>query len=245
MDWDFIIDKQSRALRLVLAALVAMAGLTGDNPVLPRRLYRKVLAILRPAESAARRLIVMSARGITVALPPPRKPVRRPRSIYVRPGRGTGVVVPWGVEMPDERPRPAAISLPVVDPPYRIPRPRRTGSGVPRIRFLDQRPDPARPAPLPVGLVDATRLGQRLDALRRVLDDLPRQALRLARWKARCAAGLVKRLSPLRPGRAYGTRGKHARRPVHGVDEILLDTHYFAREALALDMPVMRPMGGA
>jgi hypothetical protein len=244
MDWDFIIEKQSRALRLVLAALVAMAALTGDDPVLPRRLYRKILGLLRPAESAARRLVVIAARGITVVLPPPRKPMRRPRSIYVRPGRGTGIVVPWGEKMPDARPRPAVISLPIVDPAYRFARPRIPARSVPRIRFLDSRPERPRPAPLPAGLVDAARLGRRLDAVRRALDDLPRHALRLARWKARCAAGLLKRLSPLRPGRAYGARGKHARRPAHEVDEILLDTHYFAREALALDAPVMRPMGG-
>jgi hypothetical protein len=236
MDWNLVIDKQGQALRNVLAMLVAMAGPRGENPVLPQRLYRKLLALLRPAESAARRLIIIVARGITVTLPPPRKPARKPKSIYVRPGRGTGIVVPWGVKMPDARPRSSTISLPVVDPAYRFGRPRRAARGVPRVTFLGSGlPEPARPAPKRAGLADITRLRQRLDALGRALDDLPKYALRFARWQARRAAGLVKRFSPLRPGPAYGRRGKYACRPVHPVDGVLADTHLFARLSLAPD----------
>jgi hypothetical protein len=41
---------------------------------LPRHLYRAILRLLRPAEAAARRLIIAAARGLVVKLPPPRKP---------------------------------------------------------------------------------------------------------------------------------------------------------------------------
>ncbi|MFI0848510.1 hypothetical protein ACH196_31445, partial [Mesorhizobium sp. IMUNJ23232] len=74
-----------RPLSLVLGeAAVAprpgRAGKTGRNKpspalCLPRHLYRAILLLLRPAESAARRLIIATAQGIVVVLPPfrPRK----------------------------------------------------------------------------------------------------------------------------------------------------------------------------
>ena len=92
MDWNAAIEKNREALRRVLAMLVAMAGIaSGPHPevradpelvegeprrTLPRHLHRAVLSLLRPAEAAARRLIIVAARGIVVALPParPRKP---------------------------------------------------------------------------------------------------------------------------------------------------------------------------
>ena len=102
MDWNAAIEKNRAALKRVLAMLVAMAGLDGFSsplagedgsarrgraeppaepgegcshglPVtLPRHLHRAVLALLRPAEAAARRLIIVAARGLVVALPPAR-----------------------------------------------------------------------------------------------------------------------------------------------------------------------------
>ena len=75
-----------RPLSLVLGeAAVAprpgRAGRTGSKKpspalCLPRHLYHAILLLLRPAESAARRLIIATAQGIVVTLPPlrPRKP---------------------------------------------------------------------------------------------------------------------------------------------------------------------------
>jgi hypothetical protein len=270
MDWQMVIDRQGKALRQVLATLVAMAGLRttsplegedglarqgeaepiaepgeGDAPAhtLPRRLYRAILRLLRPAEAAARRLIIIAARDLTVALPPPRprKPTRCHRSIYVRPGRGTGIVVPWGMPMPDARPPSRLVSLPLFDPPLRLFVLRRHyASSTPRVLSFGGGPfpEPARPAIPPrsrigeTGEVDATRVRQRIEALARALGDLPKQALRFARWRARRAAGLVRRASPLRLGRAYALRRTGPRREV---DEALADTHYFARLALNPD----------
>ncbi|MDQ6438104.1 hypothetical protein RB623_28970, partial [Mesorhizobium sp. LHD-90] len=69
------IDKNWQALKRLLAMLVGMAGM-GNGVTLPRHLHRAILKLLRPAESAARRLIIAAARGIVVTLPPfrPRKP---------------------------------------------------------------------------------------------------------------------------------------------------------------------------
>src|SRR5688572_23781854 len=80
MDWNAAIEKNREALKRVLAMLVAMAGIaSGPHPevpasgeprrTLPRHLHRAVLSLLRPAEAAARRLIIVAARGIVVALP--------------------------------------------------------------------------------------------------------------------------------------------------------------------------------
>ena len=208
---------------------------------LPLRTYRAILRLLRPAEAAARRLIIIAAQGLTVTLPPPRKGKPRPRrrSVYVRPGRGTGIIVPWGVRMPDVRPPSRLVSLPLFDPPFRTFSRRRSKSsaGAPRVLSLNRispPPLPARRMQVAGGQVDATRLGQRIQALGRALGDLPKQALRFARWKARRAAGRSRRLSPLRPGRAYAMRRSAPREP-RQVDEILADTHYFARLALNAD----------
>jgi hypothetical protein len=74
----------------------------GSPPTLPRRLHRAVLRLLRPAESAARRLVVVAARDIVVTLPPPRPRKPRRKSAFLKHGTvGTGIVLPKGVRAPD------------------------------------------------------------------------------------------------------------------------------------------------
>jgi hypothetical protein len=90
----------------------------------------------------------------------------------------------------------------------------------------------ADPAPPPDGLVNAERLTRRLQALKLALDDLPRQARRLARWRLRReTAPSPKFKSPLRPGHPPGYR----RKPVHEVDEVLIECHGLACDAMRLD----------
>ncbi|MGB9143757.1 MAG: hypothetical protein WCB71_16340, partial [Aestuariivirga sp.] len=94
-------------------------------------------------------------------------------------------------------------------------------------------PRPAvEPPPPPDGLVNGQRIARRLQALKLALDDLPRQAKRLARWQQRRrAAPDLKFLSPLRPGRPPGYRKK----PIHEVDEVLTECDDLACEALKPD----------
>jgi len=68
MDWARAIEINQAALTRIVAALIAMVGLTAQGALarLPRPLYRAALRVLRPAESAVRRLIVIAARGIVV-----------------------------------------------------------------------------------------------------------------------------------------------------------------------------------
>jgi hypothetical protein len=282
MDWDMVIGRQGGALRRILAALVAMAGLGGQftlfpvsgrfaegeaqGPVdlaqaandrshsggqgalpqddalaeksklspaltLPRHLHRAMLRLLRPAESAARRLVIVVARGMPLpVLPPPRKPLRAPVVLSGRVVTLRHLGLAGGCAAPPPRgPRPA-FSLPLTDR-LSVQNRRRSvpGRAVPRIWSPGMaRPVPVPPPPSPGDPIDATRLTLRLRALGCALDDLPAQAVRLLRWKARraraVAAGLRRRASPLRPGRAPGS----LRRPRHEVHDVLKDLHYFA-----------------
>jgi len=68
VNWQKVIDKNRDALLRIVAALFDIAGLadTPESATLPRATRNYLLRILRPAESAARRLIVIAARGIAV-----------------------------------------------------------------------------------------------------------------------------------------------------------------------------------
>ncbi len=101
MDWNAAIEKNREALKRILAALVAMAGLADCRAgTLPRHLHRAVLRLLRPAESAARRLVIVAARGLVVTLPPPRQRKAMPALTILRNGVGTGILMPPGVLLP-------------------------------------------------------------------------------------------------------------------------------------------------
>lgn len=207
---------------------------------LPRHLHRAALSLLRPAEAAARRLIIVAARDIVVALPTarPRKP--KPASTILRNGVGTGIVMPRGFRPGTGAPAPRSLALPLFDP---LPRwranPRPGASGLPRISIpgLTQR-FPVPRAPSRDDPIDATRLVLRLGALARALDDLPAQARRFARWRDR---GRAHRVTPLRPGRPPGGRlsrydpDAKRRKNIRDVDEILAHTHALASYTLRPD----------
>lgn len=91
---------------------------------------------------------------------------------------------------------------------------------------------PFDPVPQPVETADAARLCRRLAAIKAALDNLTRQAKRLARLRARQAMmPLTKIRKPLRLGHPPGHRTAVA----HAVDELLKDCHWLAWEALRLD----------
>mgnify|MGYP001351667103 CR=1 FL=1 len=71
-DWARAIERNSEALNGIVAELFAMLGLAGEAVVgrIPQPLHRAVLHVLRPAESAVRRLIIIAARGLVVKLKP-------------------------------------------------------------------------------------------------------------------------------------------------------------------------------
>lgn len=259
----------------------------GGRPTLPRRLHRAVLRLLRPAESAARRLILALACGLSLPPPRPRKPApvkERSRPAILRGRIGTGIILPAGMSAAAGRAAvaaamaasaaatatssaavaagmgsavSAAVGLAASERPLLLPltdrrkvwtarrRPSWVPTGHPRIGVPGITPRavlPSRLPPAPDDLIDAARLRRRIAALAAALDDLPGQALRFARWRARqeraVARGQIRRLSPLRPGRPPGGRLSRydpgARRScrVREVDEILAHAHALALYAL-------------
>jgi hypothetical protein len=112
MDWNLAIEKNREALKRILATLVAMAALAGGAPTLPRHLHRAVLRLLRPAEAAARRLVIALARGLV--MPP-------------RPVPSIPSIARQGPALPNPTPTPPRVrklSLAVVDP-LRMARPKK------------------------------------------------------------------------------------------------------------------------
>jgi hypothetical protein len=223
MDWAKAVERNRDALTAIVAALFAMLGLEGGGSAgrIERALHRAVLRVLTPAESAVRRLIVIAARGL-VAKPAPSRP--KPQGPIV--GKG-------GAKRP---------AFPLFDPRKNF---------APRRRYVSERcaprvllywnedgelvSPPRAPAPPPGdGLIDATRLGRRLEALKLALADLPRQSRRLVRAKARRQRLRALRptfISPIRPGHPPG----HREKPVHEVDDVLFNCHLLARDAERLD----------
>lgn len=197
MDWNAAIEKNRQALKRVLEALVAMAGLAGGRPVMPRHRRIALLRLLRPAESAARRLVVVLAQTLMVVPRALRRGASRRKA-----RRGA---------------KPSTPSLPLFDRLTNPLCPRRPlHSAVPRISAPGHgapfRVTP-RLSPRPGDPVDATRLAQRLHALAAALDDLPAHARRMALWQVRRAKAASEARGPARTGRRQRFRRIVALRP--------------------------------
>jgi hypothetical protein len=224
MDWNRVIERNSERLFTVVATLVAMVRVHGGGVAafLPRHVYSAALILLKPAESAVRRLIIIAARGLAVKL----------KLGAVRP-------FPAGLALKKDAGRVPAFCL--IDPLKRFaPEDFEWGKAkqqvLPRISVpgLFDPVFPQLPGLDTGDMVASASLGRRVQALRFALDNLPREARRLARWKARRevarqsgAAPKPGRLSPFRPGFAPGY---HRSKPQE-VDDILSECHHFAREA--------------
>ena len=225
------------ALLRVLAGLFVMAGMTPGGSVvstLPRCVRSAILLILRPAEAAARRLIFEKAKSVEV--PEYVEPPAKDRSKSKGKGKGTGK---------KRGPRKPLFRL--IDPrkfleefyPNRRKRkakPRSTGSTEPqmqvRIAGFDGQPDfiiwsEPKPLPTPDDALNAEPLCRRMLALQYALEDLPAQALRMAREmaKRKKAKPGPKRVPPLRYGYPPGYRQK----PLYEVDYILRGCSALAR----------------
>lgn len=239
MDMHSAIERHRGPLLGLIMALFAEIGLTEGGMIerLPKPLYRKVLGILRVAESAVRRLIFAAARDIVLE-PSPQGAARAKSGVSGKDKCGG----PGG----NKSRRGMAFRL--FDPPRNVirllggrrehvrvePRIRVLDLGIdPRIPpFLRPRPAPARPGPaagedqaIEDDTVNAVHLCRRLFAIKNALEDLPGHAMRLARWRAKpVEQRRPRRESPLRTGRPPGWR----QRPTHEVHEILKECHWLA-----------------
>jgi len=237
MDFKLAIERNRAPLLVEVLKLFAMIGLAEGVTIerISRPLHRQVLGILRKAESAVRRLIVAAARDIVLEPEEPRPP--RPRAKTSDKAKAEG-------EAKEKRKRKRGFLFGLFDPPRRTrklfgrrPKQRRPE---PRISVIDLGNNPMFPIflvtrqqepPAAVvkkaddGMVSAKRLIRRLLACADALQDIPRHAMRLARWQARPKEERrPERWSPLRPGRPPGFRQK-AR---HVVDDILKECHWLA-----------------
>ncbi|MGL4489154.1 MAG: hypothetical protein ACRCU5_06905 [Rhizobiaceae bacterium] len=216
MNWQVAIDKNREKLLSIINVLMASLGLVkgGMLTTLPFHIHRKALLILRPAEAAVRRLIMMAAyemelRGFNLAR-------LRERGLAKRGGEGKS-----RTEHKEDT-GSHTISFRLIDPLK---------------SFTEEAPDYANFGPsfdedyndrTPT---PATSLGRRLLALKYALDNVQKQARRLTRWYAMRDEALKQnhphRLSPLRPGFPPGYR----RKPQHPIEEVLLDCHSLAQYA--------------
>ena len=187
---------------------------SGSRPTLPRHLWLAILRLLRPAESAARRLIIASARGLVVALPPPRKPKPKPATAEPQLRRfGIAVVMsPDDLARADAVRRAAAMRCP---PAHLEPAASRSAAASRSLRGPPPCARTRRPAH-PVSrrhqavFAPAAALARRPDR-RRASQPAPRRTGR----RARRSAGTGKTLCPLE-GTPDDARGKRPPPAVSG-----------------------------
>ncbi len=213
MDWNFAIERNKQALTLIIAGLIALVD---GAETLPRPLHRFVCRVLRPAESALRRLIVIVAAGLRQKAEAADNSAadKRPLPDFAKFGRGQNR---------------AAFAL--IDPrksfgesgrAFRMPVP---AGALPQISApgLTERIQWAKSDER----LEAKTLSRRIEKLEQALKTLPRQARRLNRLMLRRAKAKPGpgRVGPIRPGHPPGYR----RRPRHPVDDVLRDCHGLAR----------------
>jgi len=218
-------ELEHRSLQRILGDLWIMSGL-GRRQTILRSVHRAVMRLLRPAEAAARRLILVLAYRITVTLPPARAAAPKPDNSQPDTTRPDGVRPPVDL-LPDEW-RPDRWQPFVLPEPF----PRLPNSDAPPRAF-------AGIVPARSDEIDGSRLAHRIDALFHALDDIQAAAQRLARWQAlRKRArerGVFCAIQPLRPGPPLDLRGPAARRlKSHELFSILESAHqraWWARNA--------------
>ena len=220
MDYTPYITHNRAVLLRLIAVVFASIGLgEGVRPVSVTRLMRsQVLHTLRPAEAALRRLVFVLATELE-------------RSGYVSPAWVKRAAPEGLIARGEARLRVPAFRL--IDPRKwfwtNSTKSRPRAKHMPRITIIgyddDDRPEPIAPKAMPTDddLMEAGTLCNRLLALKGALDDLPRQARRLVRIKARDPRAFVFK-HPMRPGLPPGYR----RRGQDEIDEVLRDCHQIA-----------------
>ena len=215
MDWTLAIKRNRVQLKDIVLGLFTLAKMrvNGSLFTLPRSTLAAIMLVLRPAESAVRRLIVIAAHGLMLQPRPlagemPGIAGRREDFPAIRafklfdPLKSFDPESIWDVQ-------------PVWESGYGL-----TASTIVHDTSLDHQP------------IDATQIGQRINALMRALDNLPAQARRLIRWQAKRDAALKAhrptRLSPIRPGLPPGWR----ERKIHEIDTVLRECHGLANDLL-------------
>jgi hypothetical protein len=222
MNWQLAIDNNRNTLLKIILALVASLGLSdgGILKTLPKFLYRRAMRILVPAESAVRRLIMMALydmqlRGLKMSVLPK---LRTTFTNFMLLNAQQADHVPafnlidprkiFGLEAPDYA------SFGPSDDDHND--------------YYLHEGEYIAPDKTPI---PAASLSRRLLALKNALENLPKQAKRLARWYAERDTAYGQNqphlYSPMRPGLPLGYR-KHKR---DEIDTVMLDCHSLAQVA--------------
>ena len=198
MDWNRAIDVNQVALARVVAEIYALLGIVSGLAI---------ERMLRPAESALRRLIVIAAQGLVV----------KSRAVLSMP---KGLVI--------TRKSDGRKSFQLFDPrknfTFIIPE----NTAVVMVKTHTQ--NPFNPFDQmywskPKIAANTDHISRRLSAFKHALETIPQQAIRLVRWQAkREAMKNPKFTNPLRPGRPPGYRPQ----PKRDVDYILKECHGLA-----------------
>jgi hypothetical protein len=219
MDWVKAIERNRVALAHIVAEIIALVGWVSGGRLerLPRGLYLAAERLLRPTESALRRLIVIAARGVVV------------KTSAFRP-MTQGKVIAAGAR--------GRVSFPLFDARKNFDFIEVKNPLVVMVKTYSSNPfnlfeqiNPRRTQD-PVDRDYTLSFARRLAAVKQALETLPQQAQRMARWQAkRKTMDKPKFISPLRPGRPPGYRGE----PDSKIDFILQEMHGLANDALSED----------
>ena len=240
MDWTLAVNRNRDALLRIIAGMFAYAGLAEGAAfiALPRPVYRAFLRVLRPAESAVRRLIVILAHGLVLKIVAARA---APVGLIPNANAGAARLPAFPLIDPLKRFVPVDASAQQglefvdwdeeeADNSYEVaPFPRISTPG-----FID-RAVMAPVVPSADGPIKAAHLSRRIAAMKRALENLNREARRLARWYARrdLAVKTVpykpRRMTPFRPGSPPGAKLKR----VHEVDHVLRECHDLVKDLWA------------
>ena len=236
MDWEGAIEKNRADLIRVVAWLFTWLKIEegGSIQTLPRINHGAVLFVLRPAESALRRLIFVASIVYRITAPLLRERPTKARSSQPKPGTKAKVgecrALPFRLIDPRKR-----FDLFPDRPKYATgPGPRITvfGSDDPIFDRSDLYAYQERMATPPAEDISGVSLCRRLNAVKAALDDLPAQARRLvalkARMKRRNELGGKPNLSVMRPGAPPGYRRRHK----HEVDAVLYECQQIALMAM-------------
>jgi hypothetical protein len=218
LDWALAIRRNRDQLRQIVLALFALAGMRvgGSLFTLRRDVFAAIMLVLRPAESAFRRLIVIAAAQIGDS--------------YLGCNRVAALINFSGGQGNCPRVSTRAFKLfdPLksfdpesiwdVEPVWES----NLGQFDPTFHYTSTIETP----------LDATHIGQRLNAIIRALDNIQHQARRLVRWQSKRDAALKAckptRISPMRPGLPPGWR----ERKIHEIDAVLRECHGLAHDRL-------------
>jgi hypothetical protein len=217
--WTKAVEINQIALTRILAEIFAMLGLVSGGGLdrLSQALYTSVERLLRPTESAVRRLILIAARGLVVK-PLPKRPM--PKGLKIE-SKTSGRMC---FRLFDTRKQFDFIKS--ENPLFIKVKTYSFNPFNPFAQFIPRRPSEK------IDSVNAVQLSRRLAAVKHALETLPRQAQRMARWQARRKMmEKPKFTSPLRPGPPPG----HREKPKKEIDFVLRECHWIAWDSLRED----------